>query len=70
MNGSKCEKEEVVDAYYERICATNYSMSTTGRCINYNKTANKQDGYVCENESSKLIDKTCIIYDIVEAKGR
>ena len=68
LNGTKCEKEEVEDAWLERICPANYTLVNNDRCINYNKTSNKKDGYICNQENSRLKGNTCIIYKMIEAK--
>ena len=68
LNGNKCEKEEKEDAMHERTCPSNYTLINNDKCINYNKTSEKVDGYICNKENTKLKDKTCIIYDMVEAK--
>ena len=69
LNEKECTREEVENAQKERICSNGYTLVNNSNCINYNKTANKEDGLVCEGENSKLKGNTCIIYEIVEAKS-
>lgn len=38
-------------------------------CINMNKTANKEQGLICDYPDSKMIDNTCIIYEAIDAKN-
>ena len=68
LNGSKCEKVEKEDAMHEKICPSGYSIINYDRCINYNKIANKENGYVCNMENSRVEGNTCIINDIIPAK--
>lgn len=67
LKGSACIREEKEEASHERICPNNYTLVNHDRCINYNKTKSKVDGYICEKDNSKLKGNTCIIYDMVEA---
>ena len=68
LKGSTCIREEKEEASHERICPNNYTLVNHDRCINYNKIANKVDGYICEKDNSKLKGNTCIIYEMIEAK--
>ena len=68
LDGDKCVRLEKEEAQHERVCPTGYTLVNNDRCINYNKTSNKEDGFICEGENSKLKDNVCIIYDRIEAK--
>ena len=69
LEGSKCLKDEVEDAYNELLCPNGYFKVNNDRCINKNKMVNKKKGLVCEYDASKLKGNICIIYNIVEAKN-
>ena len=68
LDGNKCYKDEVEDAFYERTCKSGYTLVNNDRCINKNKTANKESGYICDMPDSRLKGKECIILERVEAK--
>ena len=70
VNGTKCVIKHIEKPQKERTCPSGYTPVDDGsRCLNFNKTANKENGYYCEHENSKLSGKTCIIYEMVEAKS-
>lgn len=64
---NKCVKEEIEDAEHEKVCEEGYTKVDHDRCINMNKSKNKEDGYYCEDEHAKLKNNMCIIYEIVDA---
>ena len=69
VNGTKCVIKHIEKPQKERTCPSGYTPVDDGsRCLNFNKTANKENGYYCEHENSKLSGKTCIIYEMIEAK--
>ena len=68
LDGSKCHKTEVQDAWYKKVCQSGYTETNNGRCINKNKTTKKVNGLVCDMPYSKLKGNECIIYEIVDAK--
>ena len=68
LTGSTCIKEEQEEAMHERICPSGYTLVNHDRCINYNRITNKENGFICESENTKLKDNICIIYEMVEAK--
>ena len=68
LKGNKCEKEEIEDAIHERFCPSGYSKVDNDRCINYNKISDKENGYVCDYENSRLKGNSCVIYEFKEAK--
>lgn len=67
LTGTKCVVEELEDAEKQRYCPSGYTLVDHDRCINYNKTTNKESGLVCEGENSRLKGSTCIIYEMIEA---
>ncbi len=68
LEGTKCVKNEIEPAEHERICKSGYTLVNYDRCINKNKTASKETGYVCDMPESRLKGNTCILYERVEAK--
>ena len=68
LDGNKCILEEIEPANHKRICPSGYTLVDNDRCINYDNTQNKISGYSCEDNNSKLVNDTCIIYEIIEAK--
>lgn len=69
LTGNKCIIEEIEEAQKERYCPNGYTLVNNDRCINYKKTVNKENGFVCDGENAKLKDDTCIIYEMIEAKN-
>ena len=69
MVDNKCIRKEQQDPYHERICPSGYNLVNNDRCINYNKTINKVEGYYCENDEARLKDDKCIYYEAIEAKS-
>ena len=67
LNGNKCEINEYATPYHERYCLDGFTLINDEKCLNLNKTTNKQNGYYCQEENSKLDNNTCIIYEIIEA---
>lgn len=68
LQGDKCILERVEDPHHNRICPKDYTKTEDDKCINYEKPANKEDGFVCNWENSRLKGNICIIYEIIEAK--
>lgn len=68
LNGTKCDSRIIEKAQNIYTCEEGYTIIDNDRCINYNKTTNKENGYVCDNENEKVDGNICIIYDIKEAK--
>lgn len=69
LDGNKCNKTETEDAWLEQFCPIGYSMVDGNRCINYDNTIDKVDGYICSQDNSKVVGNTCIIYEFVEANN-
>ncbi len=68
LDGNKCYKDEIEPAEHERTCKSGYTLVNHDRCINKDATANKEAGFICDMPNSRLKDKACIIYDVIEAK--
>ena len=68
LENNLCVRTEIIKPKKEKSCPSGYTLVNDNMCLNYNKTANKIDGFVCEGENTKLIGKECIIYDVIEAK--
>ena len=68
LENNKCIMKTKEPAQKEKICPSGYDLVNNGRCINYNKTSNKENGYICNKENSRLEGNICAIYEIVEAK--
>ena len=67
LKGNKCVREEDMDAMQEKICPAGYTLVDSGRCLNFKKSVDKEQGLVCNQDYSKLQGNTCIIYDVVDA---
>ena len=70
LKGNKCEKEESFPAPHKRICPAGYTIIDNSNCINLNKTTYKVGGFVCEGDNTRLVNKDCVAYEIVDAKGK
>lgn len=68
LSGTKCTKEESMDAFIVSECPNGYSKVNNDRCINYNLQKDKEDGYYCEDENYRLKRQECILYEEVEPK--
>lgn len=68
LTGNKCIIEEVEDAHVKWTCQSGYTLVNNDRCINYNKTAQKENGFVCEGKNTRLKGNQCITYEMIEAK--
>ena len=68
LNDKKCIRTEEQPAEKERTCPSSYTLIDNAKCLNYNDTQNKQNGFYCEDDIARLEDKSCVVYDIVEAK--
>ena len=68
LEGDKCVRVEKEEAFNKRKCSDGYTLIENDKCLNFDKTAPKEEGYVCEEENSRLNGNKCIIYDMVLAK--
>lgn len=67
LEGDKCMMIEKVDLIYERTCPGKALLINNERCINLDKSADKVDGFVCDEENTRLHGNECIIYEQTEA---
>lgn len=67
LKGTKCYLKEVEKPEKERVCESGFTM-IDGRCINMNKTYEKEEGYKCSVDTARLEGNICIIYEVVGAK--
>lgn len=63
---NKCIREEKEDPQHERVCPTGYSLVPYERCVDYSKTANKEEGFVCE-DNTRLKGNSCVTYEDIDA---
>jgi hypothetical protein len=68
LNGTTCINREIEKPTKEKYCPDGYTLVNHDKCINYNKTKSKENGFVCDSENTKLSGNECIIYEIVPAK--
>lgn len=68
LEDNKCIREEEYDAMHERYCKAGYTLIDNAKCINKNNTIEKQDGYVCSDERSRLEGNMCVLYDVIAPK--
>ena len=69
LDGVKCISKVVEDVRKQIVCPSGYTLVNNDRCINYKKTAKKENGLVCNGENVRLVENTCIIYEKIEAKS-
>ena len=67
LQGTKCILKRIEDPQHKRVCPEGYTKTEDDRCINYKKTINKVDGFVCLEKNSRLKDNLCVIYEFKEA---
>lgn len=68
LNNDKCvlvEKSEAEEIYE---CEEGFTLIGNDKCLNYNNTTPKENGFVCEGENTRAKGNMCIIYEVVEAK--
>ena len=68
LSGNKCIRKIITKAQKERYCQDGYTKTNEDKCINYNKTTSKVDGFVCNGDNMRLKDNICIVYEIIESK--
>ena len=67
LEGNKCMTIEKAELIYERTCPGKALLINNERCINLDKSVDKVDGFVCNEENTRLKDNECIIYEQIEA---
>ena len=70
LQDDKCLIKDEQKPEHEKICPNGYTLVNTGNCINYNNTTNKINGLICTNDTARLKNDKCIIYELKEAKHR
>lgn len=69
LNETKCEITTIEDPQKLMTCPNGTKPLDDGsRCLDFNKVVSKENGYYCNQENSRLVDKTCVIYEMIEAK--
>ena len=69
LKDTKCIKEDIIKPFHERYCPDGYNEVDGGRCIDMNDIKEKQDGYKCEEDSSRLDNDTCIIFEYMDVQN-
>lgn len=70
LDGKKCYIKKVEEPIKEKSCPSGYTSIEDGsRCLNLNKSVNKESSLVCEGENERLSGNECIIYERVQAKN-
>ena len=70
LEGTKCVINRIEEPLKEMSCPSGTIPIDDGsRCLNLNKIATKESGFVCESEKSRLKGNQCIIYEMIEAKN-
>ena len=67
LEGKKCTREVVEDAFHKRTCSQGYTMTESG-CLNLNKTTDYTNGYYCSKEFTRLRNDMCITVEEKNAK--
>jgi len=71
LEGTKCVINRIEEPLKEMSCPSGTIPIDDGsRCLNLNKIATKESGFVCESENTRLKGNQCIIYEIVESKQK
>ena len=70
LEGTKCVINRTEEPLKEMSCPNGTIPIDDGnRCLNLNKIATKESGFVCEGENTRLKGNQCIIYEMIEAKN-
>ena len=72
LDGRTCVRQESRHVEKEKVCPSGYTKIEFDRCVNLNNIKEHEDGFVCDQENTKVKGNECIIYEIKEAynKGR
>ncbi len=68
LEGDMCIKEEIEDANREKACPDGYTEINKDRCLDMSTEEEKEKGYYCEKENSRLEENKCILFEEVPAK--
>ena len=66
--GDECSATFIEPPRRELICKEGNIKIDGDRCIIQTDIKEKVDGYYCEDESNRLVENKCIVYEIKEAK--
>ena len=67
LKDNMCYAEEIRIKQYERYCKEG-TLIEKDKCLILDDTTNFIDGTVCDHPNSKLVNDTCIIYEIMNAE--
>ena len=67
LEGNKCVTTEKIDALHERTCPEKATLIDNDYCINLDNKTEKVDGFICDEDNTKLKGKECIVYEMIEA---
>jgi len=70
LQGTKCYLKRVEKPMKERICDSGLTKVDNERCINLNKTVEREDGYICTDKEARLENNKCISYEAKAAKHK
>ena len=70
LDRKKCISNKPSEPEHKITCNEGYTSYYDRMCIDYNNKTSLIDGYTCSNEEAKLQDDKCILYEVIEAKGR
>ena len=65
---NECVKTETEEVRHSRLCQEGYTKTEDERCIDKNQEVEKEDGLVCLEKDTRLKNKKCIRYEIIDAK--
>ena len=69
LDNGKCTFVDKVLAEEIYACSDEgFTLVGNDKCLNYNNTLPKENGFICEGENTQLKGNQCIIYEIIEAK--
>lgn len=68
LDGKTCTRTDLQTPFRETTCPDGFTKNEYDRCINLNNVKDFESGKVCDQENSRVIGDTCVIYEIVEAK--
>lgn len=70
LEGKNCISNKPSEPEHKITCSEGYTSYYDRMCVNYNNKTSLIDGYKCSKEEAKLKDDKCILYEVIEAKGR
>ena len=69
LDNGKCTFVDKVPAEKIYACSDEgFTLVSNDKCLNYNNTLPKENGFVCEGENTRLKGNQCITYEMIEAK--